>query len=48
MYYNGYSDEYANWHIGLATSVDGINWTKHSQPILYGTYGWEYQIGPLQ
>jgi len=46
MYYNGYSDEYANWHIGLATSVDGINWTKRSQPILHGTYGWEYQIGP--
>ena len=46
MYYNGYSDEYANWHIGLATSVDGINWTKQPQPILLGTYGWEYQIGP--
>ena len=46
MYYNGYSDEYANWHIGLATSIDGMNWTKHPQPILYGTSGWEYQIGP--
>ena len=46
MYYNGYSDEYASWHIGLATSIDGINWIKHSQPILYGTSGWEYQIGP--
>jgi predicted GH43/DUF377 family glycosyl hydrolase len=44
MYYCGYSDEYDNWHVGLATSVDGINWTKHSQPIIYGTYGWEHQI----
>ncbi|MDY0082915.1 MAG: hypothetical protein RBR74_07020 [Ignavibacteriaceae bacterium] len=46
MYYSGWSDEYSNWHIGLATSVDGINWIKHSNPVIYGTYNWEYQIIP--
>ena len=45
MYYCGYSDQYLQWHIGLATSFDGINWEKYPQPILYGTSGWEYQIG---
>jgi hypothetical protein len=45
MYYSGYSDQYSQWHIGLATSTDGINWEKYTQPILYGTSGWEYQIG---
>ncbi|MBK7501091.1 MAG: hypothetical protein IPI19_18960 [Ignavibacteriales bacterium] len=25
MYYCGYSDEYDNWYVGLATSVNGIN-----------------------
>lgn len=44
MFYTGYSDEYMNWHIGLATSPDGINWTKYPQPIINGTSGWEYQI----
>lgn len=45
MYYCGYADQYSHWHIGLATSTDGINWEKRTQPILYGTSGWEYQIG---
>jgi len=45
MYYCGYSDQYSQWHIGLATSIDGINWEKYPNPILYGTSGWEYQIG---
>ena len=45
MYYVGWSSQSSNWNIGLATSVDGINWTKHPQPVLYGTSGWEYQIG---
>ena len=45
MYYCGYADQYSQWHIGLATSIDGITWTKHPQPVLYGTSGWEYQIG---
>lgn len=47
MYYVGWSDQNSNWDIGLATSPDGINWTKYSgNPILYGTTGWEYQIVP--
>ena len=29
MYYCGYSNEYDNWHVGYATSVDGINWEKY-------------------
>jgi len=45
MYYSGNSGEYDNWHIGLATSTDGINWQKYPEPILRGTSGWEYQIG---
>ncbi len=45
MYYYGYSNQYNQWHIGLATSVDGVNWIKYPQPVLYATSGWEYQIG---
>ena len=45
MYYVGWRDQNLNWSIGLATSSDGINWTKYSNnPVLYGTAGWEYQI----
>ena len=44
MYYCGFSDEYDSWNVGLATSVNGINWTKRPQPIIYGTYGWEFQL----
>ena len=44
MYYYGYADQYSQWHIGLATSTDGIIWEKYPQPILYGTSGWEFQI----
>lgn len=45
MYYTGWSNQWGNWHIGLATSVDGITWEKHNTPVLSGTSGWEYQIG---
>jgi hypothetical protein len=45
IYYSGFSDQYSNWDIGLATSPDGINWTKYSgNPVLSGTSGWEFQI----
>ena len=47
MYYCGYADEYDSWHVGYATSVDGINWTKYPQPIITGTYGWEHQLIPF-
>jgi predicted GH43/DUF377 family glycosyl hydrolase len=43
MYYTGYSNEYDNWHIGMAVSNDGINWTKLPSPVLYGTSA-EYQL----
>ncbi len=47
MYYVGWADQYSNWNIGLATSPDGINWTKYEgNPVLHGTSGWEYQIVP--
>jgi predicted GH43/DUF377 family glycosyl hydrolase len=45
MYYSGFSGQYDQWHIGLATSTDGIIWEKYPQPILYGTSDWQYQIG---
>ena len=46
MFYSGFSDPYGRWDIGYAYSNDGINWTKHPTPVLYGTSGIEYQIGP--
>ena len=46
MYYHGWSDPEGPWHIGLATSSDGINWIKHPQPVMYATSGWEFQLAP--
>lgn len=46
MYYHGFSDPWGPWHIGLATSTDGINWVKLSNPVLYATGGMEFQIVP--
>jgi beta-1,2-mannobiose phosphorylase / 1,2-beta-oligomannan phosphorylase len=46
MFYSGWSDPSGRWDIGFAESVDGINWTKYPEPVLMGTSGWEYQIGP--
>lgn len=37
MYYVGWSDPTQYWHIGLATSPDGINWTKYEEPIFTAT-----------
>ena len=45
MYYGGFADEYGEWNIGLATSSDGINWTKHENPVIYADYD-EFQIIP--
>ncbi|MFZ1751622.1 MAG: hypothetical protein WAU01_15595, partial [Saprospiraceae bacterium] len=45
MYYQGYSDPYGLYGIGLATSTDGIVWEKYPTPVLYGTTGWQRQIG---
>ena len=35
MYYTGFADEYGAWHVGLATSVDGINWVRLPNPVVY-------------
>ncbi|MCX8105049.1 MAG: hypothetical protein N3D80_04150, partial [Ignavibacterium album] len=35
---------YGPWYIGLATSIDGINWIKRPNPVLYSGTGWENQI----
>ena len=44
MFYNGWSEQSSNWSIGLATSTDGIQWTKSGQyPILSGS-GWDKQM----
>jgi beta-1,2-mannobiose phosphorylase / 1,2-beta-oligomannan phosphorylase len=44
MYYTGFETEYSSWNIGMATSSDGINWTKMSNPVLYAGVGWENQL----
>lgn len=46
MFYCGWSDPYGQWDVGFAESIDGINWTKNPEPVLLGTNGMEYQIGP--
>ncbi|GMU94973.1 hypothetical protein [Ignavibacterium album] len=44
MYYTAFAYQYGPWYIGLATSVDGINWTKKTNPVFYSGTGWETQI----
>lgn len=46
MYYSGFSDVGSYWYIGLATSIDGINWEKYPNPILTPTNSWEFQMVP--
>jgi predicted GH43/DUF377 family glycosyl hydrolase len=48
LFYHGYNSlSYSQISIGLATSGDGINWTKYSgNPILVKTQSWE-GAGPL-
>ena len=47
LYYSGWSDPWGSWHIGLATSSDGINWVKHPTPVIYATNGGqEFQLAP--
>jgi predicted GH43/DUF377 family glycosyl hydrolase len=40
MYYAG-GDETQGGGIGLATSEDGVTWTKHGDPVLTATEDWE-------
>ncbi len=41
MYFNGFSNQNGPWYVGLATSVDGINWVKKPNPVFYSGTGWE-------
>ena len=47
LYYIGWSSNWGNWHVGLATSTDGLHWRKYSEPVLYGTSSWEFQIASV-
>jgi predicted GH43/DUF377 family glycosyl hydrolase len=44
MYFTAYANQYGPWYIGLATSVDGINWIKRPNPVFYSGTGWETQV----
>ena len=44
LFYSGWADPNEMWHIGIATSSNGVNWEKYPTPILQGTTGWDYQI----
>lgn len=34
IYYDGFHDQYGEWSIGLAASMDGIHWTKkYDKPV---------------
>ncbi len=46
LYYMGFSDQNGIWQIGLATSIDGISWTKRPQPVIMAGGGSEFQIVP--
>ncbi len=43
MYYHSWQYYSDMWGIGLATSTDGINWTKYPQPVLTGG-DWDYHL----
>lgn len=45
MYYLGFSDQFGQWNLGLATSSDGIRWIKYPTPVVYADSN-EYQIAP--
>ena len=45
MYYNGWSDQYGQWQVGLAVSNDGINWERYDNPVLYADSSHEFKVG---
>lgn len=45
MYYSGWSDYRYQWHIGLATSYDGLIWVKKNYPVLNAGNSYDYRIG---
>lgn len=46
LYYCGFASPTSQWHIGLATSVNGVDWTKKLDPVLMATSNSEFQIAP--
>ncbi len=44
MYYSGWAYIDNPWHVGLATSSDGINWEKNPSPVLFGGTNGDYQV----
>ena len=46
LFSGGWTHSSSNFHIGLATSIDGKNWTKYPNIVLAGTSGWEYKVVP--
>ncbi|HZW38130.1 MAG TPA: hypothetical protein VFF33_02420 [Ignavibacteriaceae bacterium] len=46
MYFAGFENQNSTWNIGIASSMDGINWEVTSTPIMYGTYGDKFQLIP--
>jgi len=44
MYYSGAVEAHQSGQIGLATSPDGINWTKYPNPVITSGSGWDYSI----
>ncbi len=45
LYYNGWSNQYGQWQIGLATSIDGVNWERYNNPVLHADSSSEFKIG---
>lgn len=47
LFYAGYSTTINRWQIGMATSIDGINWTRYqNNPIIASnSNSWEYNLG---
>lgn len=41
LWYNSFESGKENYKIRVASSEDGINWTKHAEPVLVGTNDWE-------
>lgn len=47
LFYAGYSSTTNRWQIGMASSPDGINWTRYqNNPIIASSFNpWEYNLG---
>jgi len=45
MYYDGGRVGYGNYYVGLATSIDGVNWQKYPSPVFSHDNSSQYYIG---